>query len=106
KRAFPSPVTSLYKLSGLTALFPASAIFAKYYLGHLPATQNNEVDVLAGAFMMVKKEVLDKTGSFDEDFFMYGEDVDLSYRIQKAGYKNYYFAESTIIHFKGESTSR
>jgi hypothetical protein len=64
------------------------------------------VDVLAGAFMLVKKEVLDKVGSFDETFFMYGEDVDLSYRIQKAGYKNYYFAGSSIIHFKGESTRK
>ncbi|MBD0365079.1 MAG: glycosyltransferase, partial [Flavisolibacter sp.] len=72
----------------------------------LEATQNHEVDVLAGAFMMIRRDVLDKTGSFDELFFMYGEDVDLSYRIQKAGYKNYYLAETEIIHFKGESTKR
>ena len=64
------------------------------------------MDVLAGAFMMMPKKVLDEIGNFDERFFMYGEDVDLSYRIQKGGYKNYYFAESTIIHFKGESTKR
>ncbi len=106
KRAFPSPMTSLYKLFGLSKLFPLSKTFSKYHLGHLDENENNEVDVLAGAFMMVKKEVLDKVGSFDETFFMYGEDVDLSYRIQKAGYKNYYFSGSSIIHFKGESTRK
>jgi O-antigen biosynthesis protein len=106
KRAFPSPLTSLYKLSGLTKLFPYSKTFAKYHLGHLPENENHEVDVLAGAFMMAPKNILDKTGSFDETFFMYGEDVDLSYRIQQAGYKNYYFAQSSIIHFKGESTKK
>lgn len=106
KRSFPSPLTSLYKLFGLSVLFPKSNVFSKYHLGYLDKEKNHEVDVLAGAFMMVKREVLDKVGSFDETFFMYGEDVDLSYRIQKAGYKNYYFAATTIIHFKGESTKR
>lgn len=106
KRAFPSPLTSLYKLSGLARLFPRSKTFARYYLGHLPEHKTGEADVLAGAFMLIKKEVLDKTGGFDETFFMYGEDVDLSYRIQKTGYKNYYYPESTIIHFKGESTRK
>ncbi len=113
KRAFPSPMTSLYKLFGLAKLFPHSKLFSKYHLGHLDENENNEVDVLAGAFMMVKKEVLEKVGSFDEIFFMYGEDVDLSYRIQKTTcpdtdgrYKNYYFAGSSIIHFKGESTRK
>ena len=106
KRSFPSPLTSLYKLFGLSRLFPKSKIFSRYHLGHLDADQNHEVDVLAGAFMMIKKQVLLKTGGFDETFFMYGEDIDLSYRIQKAGYKNYYLAETSIIHFKGESTKR
>ncbi|MEP7254254.1 MAG: glycosyltransferase [Ferruginibacter sp.] len=106
KRAFPSPLTSLYKLSGLATLFPRSKIFAKYHLGHLSESENHEIDVLAGAFMMIPGWVLKKIGNFDEQFFMYGEDVDLSFRIQKAGYKNYYFAESSIIHFKGESTKR
>ena len=106
KRAFPSPLTSLYKLFGLARLFPRSATFARYHLGNLDENKNNEVDVLAGAFMMISKEVLDKVGSFDETFFMYGEDVDLSYRIQQAGYKNYYFAGTSIIHFKGESTRK
>ena len=106
KRAFPSPLTSLFKLSGLARLFPGSRTFARYHLGHLAEKENHEVDVLAGAFMMIPRTVLHKIGNFDEHFFMYGEDVDLSYRIQKAGYKNYYLAESTIIHFKGESTKR
>jgi GT2 family glycosyltransferase len=113
KRSFPSPMTSLFKLSGLSRLFPHSRIFSKYHLGHLDANKDHEIDVLAGAFMLVKKEVLDKTGGFDEVFFMYGEDVDLSYRIQRTvaaetdgNYKNYYFSGSTIIHFKGESTRR
>ncbi len=106
KRSFPSPMTSLYKLFGLSKLFPRSKVFSKYHLGHLEENENHEVDVLAGAFMMIKKEVLDNFGGFDEAFFMYGEDVDLSYRIQKAGYKNYYLAETSIIHFKGESTRK
>jgi GT2 family glycosyltransferase len=106
KRAFPSPVTSLYKLFGLSRLFPASPVFSKYHLGHLDENISHEVDVLAGAFMMIPKKIIDTVGGFDESFFMYGEDVDLSYRIQKAGYKNYYFAESTIVHFKGESTKK
>lgn len=106
KRAFPSPLTSMYRLSGLSVLFPKSETLAKYHLGYLPEHKNNPVDVLAGAFMMVKRVTLQKTGIFDETFFMYGEDIDLSYRIQKAGYKNYYFADSSIIHFKGESTRK
>jgi len=106
KRSFPSPSTSFYKLLGLSALFPASKIFSRYHLGHLDKNKDHEVDVLAGAFMMIRKEALDKTGAFDEVFFMYGEDIDLSYRIQKAGYKNYYVSQTGIIHFKGESTKR
>lgn len=106
KRAFPSPLTSMYKILGLAKLFPKSSSFARYHLGHMSEFSNHEVDVLAGAYMMIPAQVLRQTGSFDETFFMYGEDVDLSYRIQQAGYKNYYLAESTIIHFKGESTKK
>ena len=106
KRSFPSPLTSLFKLFGLATLFPHSEIFSKYYLGHLNENKNHEVDVLAGAFMMLRKEVIKTIGSFDEKFFMYGEDIDLSYRIQKSGYKNFYLADTEIIHFKGESTRR
>ena len=106
KRAFPSPLTSLFKLFGLTALFPHSKTFARYYLGNLDEYKNHEVDVLVGAFMMIPKNVLQTVGSFDEKFFMYGEDVDLSYRIQKKGFKNYYYSEISVIHFKGESTKK
>jgi GT2 family glycosyltransferase len=106
KRSFPSPLTSFYKLTGIASLFPRSKVFAQYHLGNLDENQNHVVDVLAGAFMLIRKDVLDQTGSFDETFFMYGEDVDLSYRIQKAGFTNHYFSGSSIIHFKGESTKR
>ena len=106
KRGFPGLITSFFKLTGLAAMFPHSKTVANYYLGNLPEHENHVVDVLAGAFMMVEKKILEITGAFDEDFFMYGEDIDLSYRIQKAGYKNYYFSETTIIHFKGESTTK
>jgi GT2 family glycosyltransferase len=106
KRAFPSPMTSLYKLSGLARLFPQSPIFAKYYLGNLDENENHQVDVLAGAFMLIPKRILDIVGDFDEDFFMYGEDIDLSFRIREAGFVNIYFAQRSIIHFKGESTKK
>jgi GT2 family glycosyltransferase len=106
KRAFPSPVTSLFKLFGFARLFPKSKTFSRYHLGHLDENKNHEVDVLAGAYMMVRRSLLDQLDGFDEVFFMYGEDVDLSYRIQKIGFKNYYIAESSILHFKGESTRK
>lgn len=106
KRGFPKPWVAFCKLSGLSAMFPTSRFFAQYYLGHLPERQTHEADALAGACMFVRKEVLDKVGRFDEQFFMYAEDIDLSYRIQQAGYKNYYFPDITIIHFKGESTRK
>lgn len=106
KRSFPSPLTSFYKLSGLSALFPQSKTFSRYHLSYLDEHKNHEVDVLAGAFMLIRKEALEITGGFDEAFFMYGEDVDLSYRIQQAGFKNYYFSGRSILHFKGESTRK
>ncbi len=106
KRGFPSPFVAFSKTFGLSKLFPKSKIFNKYHLGYLNKDETHEVDVLAGAFMLLRKSVLDKIGLLDETFFMYGEDIDLSYRIVKAGYKNYYFAETTIIHYKGESTKR
>lgn len=106
KRGFPSPATSFYKLFGLANLFPGSKHFAKYYLVHLNENETHEVDVLAGAFMMMPREVLDKAGYFDESFFMYGEDIDLSYRVKQAGYKNYYLGEISITHLKGRSTPK
>ncbi|MDR0798200.1 MAG: glycosyltransferase family 2 protein [Dysgonamonadaceae bacterium] len=105
KRGFPSPWASFCKMSGLARLFPQSRLFGKYHLRYLSEYQINEVDVLAGAFMIIRKEALNQTGLLDETFFMYGEDIDLSYRIKQSGYKNYYVPE-TIIHYKGESTQK
>lgn len=106
KRGLPTPAAAFYKMSGLARLFPKSRTFGAYHLGFLDEFKTNKVEILSGAFMMIKKEVLDKVGLLDEDFFMYGEDIDLSYRIIKAGYDNYYFADTTIIHYKGESTKK
>ena len=105
KRGLPSPSASFYKLFGLTAMFPGSKTIAKYYQGHLPQGENNPVDVLSGAFMMVKREVFEKVNGFDESFFMYGEDIDLSLRITKLGYKNYYLGKIGVTHIKGGSTT-
>ncbi len=105
KRAFPSPWVSFRKLSGLAALFPRSGYFNRYALGDLDEKRNHAVDVLAGAFMLIKKELLLQLNGFDEQFFLYGEDIDLSFRIKQAGFQNYYFGETAIIHFKGESSA-
>ncbi len=106
KRGFPSPIASFSKMFGLSKLFPHSKIFGKYHLSYLDKDKIHQVDVLAGAFMMLRKSALEKTGLLDEAFFMYGEDIDLSYRIIQAGYKNYYFPKTRIIHYKGESTKK
>jgi GT2 family glycosyltransferase len=106
KRGFPSPWVAFCKTFGLSKIFPKSPKFNRYHLGYLDKDENHEIDVLAGAFMMMRKETLDKVGLLDETFFMYGEDIDLSYRIVKGGYKNYYFSDTTIIHYKGESTKK
>lgn len=106
KRSLPTPAVSFYKMFGLSALFPKSRRFGKYNLGYLDNESTHCVDVLAGAFMFLRKETLEKTGYLDETFFMYGEDIDLSYRITQAGYRNYYFPHTTIIHYKGESTKK
>lgn len=106
KRGLPSPSVAFYKMCGLSKLFPKSKVFGRYHLKYLSEFETNEVEVLAGAFMLIRKETLDKIGLLDETFFMYGEDIDLSYRITQAGYKNYYFADTTIIHYKGESTKK
>ena len=105
KRGTPTPSASFYKLFGLAAIFPKSKIFSKYYQGHLPETENNPVDVLSGAFMMVRKKLFEKLNGFDERFFMYGEDIDLSIRIMESGYKNYYLGTVSVMHLKGGSTS-
>ncbi len=106
KRGLPTPEVAFYKISGLAALFPKSKRFGKYHLGYLKNDEIHEVEVLAGAFMMLRHDVLKEVGLLDEDYFMYGEDIDLSYCISKVGYKNYYYPDTTIIHYKGESTKK
>ena len=78
----------------------------RYHLSYLNKDKNHEVEILSGAFMMLRKTALDKVGLLDDNFFMYGEDIDLSYRLTQAGYLNYYFSETSIIHYKGESTKK
>ncbi|MCH2225832.1 MAG: glycosyltransferase family 2 protein, partial [Crocinitomicaceae bacterium] len=106
KRGLPKPWVAFYKIFGLSKLFPKSKRFGQYHLGHLSEFKTNKVDVLSGAFMLMRKDLLDKIGLLDEDYFMYGEDIDLSYRIKKGGLENYYFADTSIIHYKGESTKK
>lgn len=106
RRSFPGPWTSFCKVTGLSTLFPKSKLFAKYNLTYLDENSTYEVDAISGSFMMMKREVYEKVGGFDEQFFMYGEDLDLCYRIQKNGYKVYYYSGTQIIHYKGESTKR
>lgn len=105
RRGFPSPMTSFYKITGLCNLFPYSRRFGKYYLRYLDKNQINRIDIISGAYMFLRREALNKSGLLDESFFMYGEDIDLSYRITLTGYENYY-VPSSIIHYKGESTKK
>ena len=106
KRGLPRPIVAFYKIFGMARLFPRSKKFGHYHLGYIDENQTAEIEILSGAFMFLRKEVLDKTGVLDENFFMYGEDIDLSYRIVKSGHKNYYYPETRIIHYKGESTKK
>lgn len=106
RRSFPGPWTSFTKVTGLSSLFPKSNLFARYNLTYLDENNTYEVDAISGSFMMMKKEVLKKVGGFDEQFFMYGEDLDLCYRVQQAGFKVYYVHTTQVIHYKGESTKR
>ena len=106
RRSFPGPWTSFCKVTGLSTLFPKSKLFARYNLTYLDEDKTYEVDAISGSFMMMRKETYDKVGGFDEEFFMYGEDLDLCYRIQQAGFKVFYSHTTQIIHYKGESTKR
>ncbi len=106
KRGFPTPEVAFYKISGLIKLFPKSPKFAHYYMGHLSDDKTHEIEILPGAYLMIRKTVMDSIGLLDEAFFMYGEDIDFSYRIIKSGYKNYYLPSARIIHYKGESTKK
>ena len=106
KRALPTPAVAFYKMFGLASLFPKSRTFGRYHLGFLDREETHEIEVLSGAFMLLRKAALDQIGLLDEDYFMYGEDIDLSYRLTRGGWKNYYFPGTRIIHYKGESTKR
>ncbi|WP_054413693.1 glycosyltransferase family 2 protein [Hymenobacter sp. DG25A] len=106
KRGLPTPRVAFYKIFGLAQLFPRSRTFGRYHLGYLDKEQTHEIEVLSGAFMLMRRQALDQVGLLDEDYFMYGEDIDLSYRLTRGGWKNYYFPGTRIIHYKGESTRR
>lgn len=106
KRGLPTPETAFYKIIGLARLFPHSDRFNRYYLGSLDPLKIAKVDIISGAFMFLRRRAVEKTGLLDEEFFMYGEDVDYSYRLSKAGFSNYYYPDVTIIHYKGESTRK
>ncbi len=106
KRSLPTPMVAFYKVFGLSSLFPRSRRFGKYHLGYLSRDEIHEVDVISGAFMFIRRSALEKTGLLDEDFFMYGEDIDLSYRFKLAGFENIYYPATEIIHYKGESTRK
>lgn len=104
KRARPTVLNTFFKLTGAAALFPSSALFNNYALGNLSMHEQHKVSVLAGAFLMVRKEILDQLQGFDPDFFMYGEDIDLSVRIQQLGHTIFYLGDVCIIHYKGQSS--
>lgn len=106
RRSFPGPWTSFCKVTGLSSLFPKSKIFARYNLTYLDEKKSYEVDAVSGSFMMFTRKVYEEIGGLDEEYFMYGEDLEYCYRIQKSGYKIYYVASTQIIHYKGESTKR
>lgn len=105
RRGVPTVATSFYKMTGLCACYPHSQRFAHYYMGHLPWDKSAQIEIISGAFCMLRHSALDKIGLLDEDFFMYGEDVDLSYRLLKGGYENWYVPVE-ILHYKGESAHK
>ena len=106
KRGLPTPAVAFYKVFGLATLFPRSRTFGRYHLGFLDKNQAHEVAVLSGAFMLLRQAALAEVGLLDEDYFMYGEDIDLSYRLTQGGWQNWYFPGVRILHYKGESTKR
>ena len=105
RRGLPTPLVSFYKIFGFCSRFPKSKVFGKYYMGYLPWDKPAQIEVVSGAFFFARRKVLDEVGLLDEDFFMYGEDIDLSYRILKGGYENWYLPIK-ILHYKGESTQK
>ena len=106
KRGIPTPWVAFTKIFGLYKLFPNASLFNKYYAQHLNENQTGKVDILVGAFMVMKRELYNEMRGFDENCFMYADDIDLSYRALLLQKQNYYFHETTVIHYKGESTVR
>ncbi len=106
RRSFPTPWVAFTKVYGLAALFPSSELFGRYNLTYLDPDQTYPVDAVSGSFMMVRRAVYEQVGGLDETFFMYGEDLDWCFRVAQAGHKVYYVHNTSIIHFKGESTRR
>ncbi|MCD0473226.1 glycosyltransferase family 2 protein [Flavobacterium sp. EDS] len=104
KRGIPTPWVAFTKIAGLYKIFPNSKYCNKYYAQHLQENQTGKVEILVGAFMVMKRDLYNEIGGFDEDCFMYSDDIDLSYMVLKNGKTNYYFSETTVIHYKGEST--
>ncbi len=106
KRGFPTPLNALFKLTSLSKIFSKSSFFNSYYLGHKDSEQTQQMEVLSGAFTFIRKGLLDSIGGFDEDYFMYGEDIEMSYQIKEQGMHIAYLPTTSIVHFKGESTSK
>ena len=106
RRSFPRPVNALWKLTGFSLLFPDSRRFASYNLTYLDEDQTVEVDSVVGAYMMVRIDAIDETGLMDDSFFMYGEDLDWAYRIKQNGWRVYYHPATTVLHYKGATSSR
>ncbi len=105
RRGLPTPATAFFKIIGLGSLFPKSPLFARYHMGHLPEFADGQIEAISGAFMMLRREALEQAGLLDETFFMYGEDIDLSYRIGRAGWELWY-TPAMLLHYKGESTQQ
>lgn len=105
RRGLPTPMVSFFKMLGFCNRWPHHRLFGKYYMGYLPWDVPSQIEVVSGAYCMLRRKALDEVGLLDEDFFMYGEDIDLSYRVLKGGYHNYYLPVD-ILHYKGESTQK
>src|SRR5439155_13960824 len=106
RRSFPTPLSSLFKLTGMSRLFPRSRLVARYNLTYLNDDQTAEVDSVMGAYMLVRAEALRQAGLFDERFFMYGEDLDLAFRIKARGWRVYYYPAVEVLHHKGASSRK
>lgn len=106
RRGFPTPATAFYRLSGLSKTFPHSKRFNRYNMGHLPDSETHEIDAGTGACLMLRRAAIDRVGFFDPDFFMYGEDIDLCFRLKLGGWKIFYVPTAAAVHLKGQSTQQ